>query len=149
MLPTDSSLPTVLSPFSSSLRQLVVVAPTRTDLPENMTMSVIDEYIASQAPERREILAAVHEAIAAELPEYMATMSYGMPTYRAKRNVIHFAANKKHLGIYPGPETIEHFAAELEAYTTSKGAVQFPFDKPIPVDLIGRMAAWSYQRING
>ncbi|WP_018142477.1 iron chaperone [Alloscardovia criceti] len=109
-------------------------------------MNVIEQYIAAQPEERRDVLTAVHETISSALPEHTVTMAYGMPTYKAKRNVIHFAANKNHLGIYPGPATIVHFARQLEPYKTSKGAVQFPFDQPIPLDLIKDMAVWSYEK---
>ena len=112
-------------------------------------MNEIESYIASQLEERRQVLEPVHTAISRALPEYTPAMSYGMPTYKSGKNVIHFAAQKKHLGIYPGAETIEHFAQELALYKTSKGAVQIPVDQPIPLDLIAAMAVWSYRRVRG
>jgi uncharacterized protein YdhG (YjbR/CyaY superfamily) len=68
-----------------------------------------------------------------------------MPTFALHGNVIHYAANKNHLGIYPGLSGMEHFAGELAAYTTSKGAIQFPYAKAIPYELIGRIAAFRAQ----
>lgn len=63
-------------------------------------------------------------------------------TYWKKRNLIHFAAFKKHIGLYPGPEAVEEFADKLKEYKTSKGTIQFPFNKPLPLELIGEIARW-------
>ncbi|HEY8350429.1 MAG TPA: DUF1801 domain-containing protein [Clostridia bacterium] len=105
------------------------------------TMTV-DEYIEAQLPEIRQILDKVRETIRKVLPDAEERIAYGMPTYRGKRNIIHFAAQKKHLGLYPGDKAIEHFADRLSGYKTSKGAVQFPYDRPIPLDLITEIAQW-------
>lgn len=107
---------------------------------------LIEEYIAEQPEDRQAILRKVHETIDAAIGQYTATMAYGMPTYRDRRNIIHFASQKHHLGIYPGSQAIVQFAEELKPYKTSKGAIQFPFDKPIPYELIGRIAKWGYEQ---
>ena len=70
------------------------------------------------------------------------TISYQMPTFYLKGNLVHFAAQKHHIGFYPTPSAIEAFKEELSAYKTSKGAVQFPIDKPIPYDLVRRMVRY-------
>lgn len=106
---------------------------------------LIEDYVNEQPEERQAILRRVHETIGAAIGQYAATMSYGMPTYRGRRNIIHFAAQKHHLGIYPGSRAIVRFAEELKPYKTSKGAIQFPFDKPIPYELIGCIAKWGYE----
>jgi uncharacterized protein YdhG (YjbR/CyaY superfamily) len=59
-----------------------------------------------------------------------------MPTFYLHGNLVHFAAFKQHIGFYPAPSGIENFSAELAIYKTSKGAIQFPLDQPIPFDLI-------------
>jgi uncharacterized protein YdhG (YjbR/CyaY superfamily) len=59
-----------------------------------------------------------------------------MPTFYLHGNLVHFAANKSHLGFYPSPSGITAFAKALTPYVSSKGAVQFPYDKPIPYELI-------------
>jgi len=69
-------------------------------------------------------------------------ISWSMPTYWKKHNLIQFAEFKKHVGLYPGPEAVEAFADRLQAYKTSKGAIQFPYDKPLPLALIGEIAKW-------
>ena len=65
-----------------------------------------------------------------------------MPTFWQSENLIHFAAYKKHVGIYPGGEAIPVFAQRLTGYKTSKGAIQFPLDKPIDHALIADITRW-------
>ena len=65
-----------------------------------------------------------------------------MPTFTLNGNLVHFAAFKKHIGFYPIPSGIEAFEDELSAYKTGKGSIQFPLDKPIPYDLIGRIVVF-------
>ena len=107
-------------------------------------MNVIDEYISLQADHIRPILKSVLEAIRSALPEADERISYQMPTFRQNRNLIHFAAQKNHLGIYPGAEAIEHFSLRLTDYKTSKGAIRFPYE-PFGLEqiaLISEIAAW-------
>ena len=61
------------------------------------------------------------------------------------RNLIHFAAASKHIGLYPGPDAIVAFAERLKGYKTSKGTVQIPVDRPLPLGLIADLARWSYE----
>ncbi len=65
-----------------------------------------------------------------------------MPTFYLNGNLVHFAAFKRHIGFYPTPAGIEEFQDELKAYPTSKGAIQFPLDQPIPYDLIARITTF-------
>ena len=71
-------------------------------------------------------------------------ISWQMPTFWKERNIIHFAAQKNHLGIYPGEKAMEHFTPQLAGYKTSKGAVQFPYKAfgKQELDLIEEIAAW-------
>lgn len=62
-----------------------------------------------------------------------------MPTFDLHGNLVHYAAHKNHIGFYPAPSGIEAFADELSVYESSKGAVKFPIDQPLPLDLIGRI----------
>ena len=103
----------------------------------------IDEYIAAQAEAVQPVLHAVRQTIRTALPEAEERISYRMPTYWKKHNLIHFAAMKNHLGIYPGDNGINAFRAEIEkrGLKYSKGAIQFPFDR-VDLDLIGRIAKW-------
>ena len=63
------------------------------------------------------------------------------------RNLIHFAANKRHIGLYPGEEAVAAFAEQLKDYKTSKGTIQFPYAKPLPLELIAEIAAWCGENI--
>ena len=80
------------------------------------------------------------------LPQAVEKISWSMPTYWKKRSLIHFAAFKKHIGLYPGPEAIEAFADRLSAYKTSKGAIQLPYNQPLPDELIADLAKWCEKR---
>ena len=108
----------------------------------------IDDYIASQAEEVRPLLNKVRDAIRAVLPNARERISWRMPTFWDGHNIIHFAAFKKHIGIYPGSEAIERFSDRLAEYETSKGAIRLPYDKPLPLELIAEIAKWCYETGN-
>ena len=109
----------------------------------------IDEYISQQPQEIQDVLWDVRRTIAAAIPEAEERFSWQMPTWWRGRNLIHFAAQKKHLGLYPGPEAVAFFASELDekGLKHSKGAIQFPYGK-VDLELIGRIARWC-GRTNG
>lgn len=102
----------------------------------------IADYIARQPAEVRPYLVRLHETIRRALPEATEKISWSMPTYWKKHNLIQFAAFKKHIGLYPGPAAVEAFAARLQEYPTSKGTIQLPYDRPLPLDLIADIAVW-------
>ena len=102
----------------------------------------IDAYILQQPEEFHSRLFQVREVLRNALPEASEKISWHMPTYWNRRNLIHFACFKKHLGIYPGPEAIEAFAEQLKDYHTSKGAIQFPHNRKLPLTLIEEIARW-------
>ena len=99
----------------------------------------IDEYIAGFPPEIQDILEKVRMTVRTAAPDAEETISYQMPTFRLKGNLVHFAAFKTHIGFYPTPTGTERFRKELSVYHGAKGSVQFPLDKPIPYDLITRI----------
>lgn len=104
----------------------------------------IDEYIEAQPREAQSYLNQIRETIKRAIPEAQERISWSMPTYWKGRNIIHFAGFKKHIGLYPGPEAVVEFAERLKGYKTSKGAVQLPLDKPLPLELIAEIAVWCY-----
>lgn len=104
----------------------------------------IDEYIAAQPEALQPLLNQVRNTIRAVLPDAQERMSWRMPTYWQKHNIIHFAAFKDHISIYPGDKAISHFADRLADYKTSKGTWQLPYDKPLPFELIAEIAQWCY-----
>ena len=80
-----------------------------------------------------------------EAPSATEKIGYGIPTYVLKKNLVHFGAAKHHVGFYPGPSAVEHFADELTDFHTSKGTIQFPLDAPLPEDLIRRIVRFRIQ----
>lgn len=102
----------------------------------------IEEYIAQQPEDARSYLRQINDTIKSALPEAVPKISWSMPTYWKKQNLIQFAASKKHIGLYPGPAAVEAFTDQLQGYKTSKGTIQFPYDKPLPLDLIREIAVW-------
>lgn len=99
----------------------------------------IDEYISSFPASVQQILHEVRATVRAAAPAATETIKYAMPTFMLKGNLVHFAAFKKHIGLYAVPTGVPAFEAELAAYKTGRGSVQFPLDQPIPHDLISRM----------
>ena len=99
----------------------------------------IDEYIAGFPPDVQEILQKVRTTIRRAAPQAQETISYQMPTFRLEGNLVHFAAFKNHIGLYPTPSGTERFRKELSSYETGKGSIRFPLDKPIPYDLIAKI----------
>ncbi|MDY0102271.1 MAG: DUF1801 domain-containing protein [Lentimicrobium sp.] len=106
------------------------------------SIQTIDEYILQFAPETQTLLQKVRETIQQTAPQTKEAIKYAMPTFVMQGNLLHFAAHKNHIGFYPAPATIIAFAEELKPYKTSKGAVQFPFSKAIPLELITRMVKY-------
>ncbi len=101
--------------------------------------STIDEYIAQYPPEVQARLQALRQCIREAAPEATEKISWAMPTYYLKGNLVHFAAAKHHIGLYPGASGVEVFLPELGGYKTSKGAIQLPMDKPLPLELVRRI----------
>ena len=86
----------------------------------------VDEYIAFQDEAVRPRLEEVRTVLRDAIPEAEERISWSMPTYWKGRNIIHFAAAKKHVGLYPGGEATSDFADELEGYSVSKGTIRLP-----------------------
>jgi len=99
----------------------------------------IDEYIATFPEEIQEKLAELRATIRASAPDAEEKISYQMPTFALKGNLVHFAAHKKHIGFYPSPSGIQAFKHELSIYEGAKGSVRFPIDKPLPLELISKI----------
>ena len=107
----------------------------------------IDAYIADQPEEVRPLIQQIRETIRAAAPEATEIISWSMPTFWQGENLIHFAAFKKHIGLYPGGEATMAFVERLKGYKTSKGAIQLPFGKPIDFALITDIVKWRLTQI--
>jgi len=99
----------------------------------------IDEYIAVLPKNVQIILEELRQAIRDAAPEAEEAISYQMPAFKLKGNLVFFAAFKNHIGFYPTPSAIEAFKEKLSGYEVSKGTVRFPLNEPIPFDLVKEM----------
>ncbi len=108
----------------------------------NKKVESIDQYIAGFPAEVQVKLKKLRTVIKESAPEATEAIKYAMPTFVLKGNLIHFAAYKNHIGLYPAPTGIEAFKKELSKYPTSKGAVQFPLDGAVPFDLVRRIVKY-------
>lgn len=103
------------------------------------TATTIDEYILQYPPEVQAKMNALRDTIRQAAPAASEKISWGMATYVLHGNLVHFAGEKNHIGFHPAPSAIEAFKTKLAAYHTSKGTVQFPYDQPLPLELIAKM----------
>jgi uncharacterized protein YdhG (YjbR/CyaY superfamily) len=108
--------------------------------------TTIDEYIADFPKDVQERMEKVRKAIRKAAPAAEEAIKYQIPTFVLKGNLIHFGGYKNHIGLYPGSRPVEKFKDELSRYEISKGTVRFPFDKPLPLGLIGRITKFCVQR---
>lgn len=99
----------------------------------------IEQYHDSFPAEIRSILDHLREVIRQAAPLATQIISYNIPTFKMKKNLVHYAAYKEHIGFYPTSSPIVVFKNELSKYKTSKGAIQFPIDKPLPITLIKKI----------
>ena len=104
----------------------------------------VEEYILAQDENVREKLRGVRTALQRALPDAEERISWSMPTYRQGHNIIHFASQKKHIGLYPGPEAVAAFADRLDraGCRYSKGSIRIPYNTELPLDLITEIAEW-------
>lgn len=105
----------------------------------------IDSYIGGFPEEIQALLQQVRATIKAAAPEATEAISYQMPTFKLQGNLIHFAAFKKHIGLYPSSSGTAAFQKELAAYDVSKGTIRFPYGQPIPFELIDRITRFRVQ----
>ena len=106
---------------------------------EQKLPTTIDEYITGQNPEIQPLLEKLYQTIKKAAPEAGEKISWGMATFVHHGNLVHFSAEKKHIGFHPAPTAIDAFQEDLKEYRCSKGTVRFPYDKPLPLELIGKM----------
>ena len=101
-------------------------------------MTAIDDYVAAQEPTHQPHLRELVALIRRLVPEATEAMSWNMPTWKLHGNLVHVAAGKHHVGFYPGADGVAHAAASCDdrGLKHSKGAIQLPLDRPIPVDLV-------------
>jgi uncharacterized protein YdhG (YjbR/CyaY superfamily) len=105
-------------------------------LPAKTTFNNTDEYIALFPENIQEILQKLRATIKKSAPGAEEVISYKIPAFKLNGMLVWFAANKEHIGFYPTASPIRVFKKELASYKTSKGAIQFPIEKAIPLTLV-------------
>jgi uncharacterized protein YdhG (YjbR/CyaY superfamily) len=108
-------------------------------------VTTIDEYIAGCPAEVRPTLEEIRRVVREAAPEAEERISYAMPAFDLNGILVYFAACKRHIGFYPTSSAMDAFRGDLTGYKTSKGAIQFPLDQPLPLDLIRRIVAFRVQ----
>lgn len=108
----------------------------------------IDEYIAGFPDEVQEILEKIRLTISKAAPEAEERISYQIPSFTFRGdNLVHFAAYKNHIGLYPAPRGVEEFKEALSVYGSGKATLQFLFDQPIPYGLISKIVKFRMKAI--
>jgi uncharacterized protein YdhG (YjbR/CyaY superfamily) len=112
------------------------------------TVGSIDAYIAGFPEDTRRKLEQMRGLIKEAAPRAVETMSYAIPTFDlGGHHLVHFAGYKRHVGFYPGSQTVaEMFQEELRPYKRGKGSVQFPLERPLPLELIRRMVEFRVEQ---
>ena len=105
----------------------------------------VDAYIAGFPLKVQGILRKIRRIVQKAAPEATETIAYRIPTFVLGKNLVHFAAFEKHIGLYPTPSAMLHFQERLVSYKTAKGSVQFPLNEPIPYDLIQEIVEFRVQ----
>jgi len=111
------------------------------DRRKNLKIETIDDYIAIQPLDKRVTLEKFRSIIQKAAPKATEVISYGMPAFKQEGILVYFAAFKNHYGFFPTSSPILVFKKELLPYKTSKGGIQFPVGKPLPVQLIQAIVA--------
>ena len=106
---------------------------------KKVTPQTIEEYIVEFTPEIQEKLVMLRKVIKEAAPEATEKISWGMPTFVLHGNLIHFAAFKNHIELYPSPSGIDNFKDDLSEFKSSKGAIQFTYVKEMPYELISKI----------
>ncbi|WP_234734555.1 iron chaperone [Tellurirhabdus bombi] len=107
--------------------------------------TTVDAYIAGFPEEIAEGLEQIRGAIHQAAPEAKEAIKYGIPTFVLNGNLVHFAAFKKHFGLYPTPSGTSAFKEEIAPYKGTKGSIHFPLNKPLPLDLITQIVTFRIQ----
>jgi uncharacterized protein YdhG (YjbR/CyaY superfamily) len=108
----------------------------------------IDDYIAGFPHSVQQVLVRIRKTISEAAPSATETISYGMPTFKLKKTIVHFGAFKDHIGLYP-PVREPQLQSRIQPYKGEKGNLRFPLDQAIPFDLIAdivKARAWEAQK---
>lgn len=107
----------------------------------------VDTYIASYPAATQRLLEQMRDTVRKAAPQALEGISYGMPAYTLGTKLVYFAGYQHHIGFYPTSSGIRNFEQELAGYKFSKGAVQFPLDKPLPLALVKKIVKMRLQEV--
>jgi len=110
------------------------------------TSDTVDGYISGFPKDTQDILQQIRATIKSAAPDSTELIKYGIPTFVLHGNLVHFGGYKNHIGFYPAPSGMTPFEYELEPYKTGKGTLQFPLNKPLPLDLILRIVKFRVEQ---
>jgi uncharacterized protein YdhG (YjbR/CyaY superfamily) len=114
----------------------------------NTAIKSIDNYIAGFPDDTRELLEQLRSSVIKTAVGAEEMISYKMPAFKLNgRMLVWYAAYEKHIGLYPTASPIPYFREELAGYKFSKGAIQFPLNKPLPIDLITKIVNFKLNEI--
>ena len=107
----------------------------------------VDQYFHWFSGEILERLQHIREVLQSAIPAAKEVISYSMPAFKTTEVLVYYAVAKNHIGFYPTNSGVSEFKKELEPYQTSKGAIQFPHDQPLPLDLITEIAKFRFLEV--
>lgn len=113
---------------------------------QSTKFKTVEEYVATFPASAQKMLEQIRVIIKENAPEAKEVISYNMPAFTLQGMLVYYAAYKGHIGFYPTPSGIEAFKKELSAYNGAKGSVQFPIDKPMPLDLIAKIVKYRVEQ---
>ncbi|MEY3172293.1 MAG: hypothetical protein RLZZ436_206 [Planctomycetota bacterium] len=108
-----------------------------------------DAWISQFPTSTQKLLNQIRITVTRAVPQAEEVIRYGIPTLRLRQNLLHYAAFENHIGLYPTPSAMRHFADELKGYVQGKGSVQFPLDQPLPLKLIGEITKFRAAEVAG
>jgi uncharacterized protein YdhG (YjbR/CyaY superfamily) len=102
----------------------------------------VQEYLSAQSAPAKAMLQQMRSTIKEAAPEAEEVISYNMPAFKLNGMLVWYAAFKNHIGFYPRPSGLEAFKKEIAVYKSTKGAVQFPMDQPLPLALVTKIVKY-------
>lgn len=110
------------------------------------TPEKIAGYIKREPAHAKKALKQMQALVRKLVPRATEKLAWGMPTFYLEGNLLHYAAFKNHMSLFPGTDAVERFKPELSRYQTSKGTIQIPYGDSIPAALIGRIVKFCVKR---
>ncbi len=118
-------------------------------MPPMKKYTSVDEYVADFPPEIQKVLESLRRVIKESVPGVQEAIWYGMPGYKLDgQRLVYFSAWKKHIGFYGASSAVGIFKKEMAPFKMLKGTIQFPFDQPIPLELIGKIVKFRAKEVS-